>query len=425
LSGQMTAARRRMNEERMKSIGGGSQMLKSTRNVVAVFMLAALGGFLGCKSTQSLHGSSGIPAIAGQDPVKATPTGDANSGNYTIDFGDVAVGLDEPSTLVLQNTGTSPLQILSVGAPSDAEFTVTLSAGAQVGSGSTLNVPVDFKPFSKGVKNATVLIQTDSETIPVLTFTMQGTGVDLKLGVDPQFVDFGNVVVHTSSTKTINLTNSSELDLTITPGMLTGASAQFFSINQTTPFLLKANTTSPIQATFSPATQSGGAEDTAAFTLSLSTGAPVLISMQGVAVATGLQITPNPMDFNFVQPGGQLTKSLHIENLGGQDVNISSIAVTDPGVGQVFALANGAPTSVVVSAKQSIDIGVVFSPTSAQQYSGELQVASNDNLPLQSVALKGYGGGAAISCTPTKLDFGTAPAGFATRELKKSLSVTD
>jgi hypothetical protein len=232
--------------------------------------------------------------------------------------------------------------------------------------------------------------------------------------VQPQFVDFGDVVVKHSASLTITLTNSSAFDLNITPGMLTGASAQFFSISQTTPFVLKGNSSFPIQATFSPVTPSGGGEDASAFRLSLGAGAPVLISLQGVAAATALQIIPNPIDFGFVQPGGQLTKALQIQNLGNQDVNINSIAVTDPGMGQAFALAYGAPTSVVVLARQSIDVEVVFSPTSAQQYSGELQVASNDSLPLQSITLEGYGGGAAITCMPTKVDFGTAPAGFAT-----------
>src|SRR5450432_381486 len=372
-------------------------MLMSMRNMVVVAVLGALTAPLGCKST-GLKGSDGIPVLAAQsatDPVKTTPNGDANSGNYTIDFGNVAVGLDQPTTVVLSNTGTSPLQILNVSPPSDAEFSANLTVGTQVLSGSSFNVSVDFKPFSKGAKSATVVIGTDSTTIPTVTLTMIGT-----------------VVVHTSITKSITLTNASDLDLTLTPSALSGPAMQFFSLAQTTPFVLPANSSAPIQATFAPATPSGGAEDSATFTLSLSTGAPVVITLQGIAVATGLSVTPNPLDFNFVQPGQQLTKALHIQNLGGQPVNISSIAVTDPGMGQVFALPNGAPTMFTVPAGQSVDVNVTFSPTGAQQYSGELQIASSDRLPLQAITLKGYGGGAAITSTPQTLDFATVPAGF-------------
>jgi hypothetical protein len=238
---------------------------------------------------------------------------------------------------------------------------------------------------------------------------------DGSLAVDAQLVDFGSVVVHTNVQKPINLTNSSSFDLTITPSTLSGPSAQFFSIDQTSPFTLKAMTSAPILAAYAPMTPSGaGGEDRASFTLSPKNGAPVVINLQGNAVQSALQISPNPLDFNFVQPGQQRTLWLTLNNVGNLDINISSIAVTDPGTGQVFALTNGQGTSLTLPAKQSVVVSVTFSPNASQQYTGELQIMSDDNLPIQSITLKGYGGGAAITCTPTQLDFPTAAAGFTT-----------
>jgi hypothetical protein len=235
---------------------------------------------------------------------------------------------------------------------------------------------------------------------------------DGSVGVDPQLVDFGQVVVQTSIAKQITLTNTSDLQLTITPSTLTGS--QFFTVSQTTPFTLNANSYTAILATYAPMTPSGGAKDQATFSIGLSTGALVLITLQGEAVQSALQITPNPMDFNFVQPGQQRTMALQIQNVGNVDVNISSIAVTDPGAGQVFALAAGAPMTATVQAGKSIAVNVTFSPTAAQEYVGALEIASNDHLPQQLMTLKGYGGGAAITCTPSALDFSIAPAGYLT-----------
>ena len=132
--------------------------LKLSRAVLVLALGLGLNAASGCKSTNGINGSSGLPLLTGSGAVTVTPTGAANSGAYTVDFGNVAVGQDQSAPVLLSNSGTSPLQILSVGAPSDPEFSVSLLAGTAVEPGAVLNVPVDFKPFSKGAKTATLVI---------------------------------------------------------------------------------------------------------------------------------------------------------------------------------------------------------------------------------------------------------------------------
>ncbi len=380
-----------------------------TRKGAVSVLIGSLATLVSCKGSV-LGQSSGAGQFTGTTQVPATSTG---NGNYTIDFGSVAVGQDEPAALTLNNTGTSPLQIISVSQPSDAEFSIDLTTGVVIGQGQPLPVNVDFKPFSVGSKSATVVIQTDSATVPTLTLTLQGIGVALKLGVDPQIVDFGTLVVHTSLAKIITLTNMSDLDLVITPSAVQGTGASLFTVSQGAVFTLKANGTTQIQATYAPLVSTPvGVEDKASFTLTLSTGSPVTISLQGNAVQDGLQISPNPMDFNFVQPGQQRTIPLHILNVGNRQVSISSISVTIPV--QVFELASGAPTTATLDPQQSVDVSVTFTPIGTQQYLGELTVVSNDNNGEQAIPLQGYGGGAAITCQPMTLAFGLAPANFTT-----------
>ncbi len=387
-------------------------MLRSHPLVLRSALLIGLGiaALPGCKQTTGALSSSGLPSLTGTTQVTVTATGTTGD---TVDFGSVAVGQDESANLTLSNTGTSPLQILSVGAPSDGEFSVSLTSGTVIGQGQPLSVQVDFKPFSIGSKTATVVIQTDSESVPTLTLTLQGVGVALKLSVDPQTVDFGTLVVHTSVAKTITLINMSDLDLLITPSQLQGSSTSLFTISQTSAFTLKANGTAQIQATFSPIVPTPmGVEDNASFSLALNTGSPVTVTLQGNAVQSGLQFSPSPMDFNYVQPNNQRTIALHITNVGNQQVTISSLSVTDPA--GVYALANGTPQSTVLASGASEDVNVVFSPTASQHYTGTLQVTSNDNSGVDTIQLEGYGGGASIVCTPTVLDFGVAPANFIT-----------
>jgi hypothetical protein len=360
-----------------------------------------------CKSAQ-FQAASGLPVLTGTSTVSATATGAKDSGDYTIDFGKVAVGQQQSATLSLANSGTSPLTILQIGAPSDPEFSVGLTAGMSVPAGGASDVPVSFKPFNKGSKTATLLVQTDSSTTPNLTLTLQGVGVELNLSVQPELLDFGDLVIHTTSTKPVTLTNLSELDLQITPSAPAGPAAMLFQVAQTSAFTLKAGQAQPIDVTYAPLILS--VSDRAYFTLTPDIGAPLTVTLQGVALQGGLQITPSVLDFNFVQPGQQRSLEIHLQNAGNQPINVTSIAVGDSA--NAFAMASGAPQTARLSGGQGIDVGVTFSPATAQSYQGSLQILSDDSMGQRTVVLQGYGGGAAISCVPLALDFGVAPIGI-------------
>jgi hypothetical protein len=110
-----------------------------------------------------------------------TPTGAPSSGYWSIDFGQVSVGAQVSSTIFLQDEGAAPLEVLSVGAPSDAEFSLALSAGDVAyscqGDAGVIQIPLFFKPFNAGSKSGVVVVQTDSQAIPTITLILTGTGV--------------------------------------------------------------------------------------------------------------------------------------------------------------------------------------------------------------------------------------------------------
>jgi hypothetical protein len=66
---------------------------------------------------------------------------------------------------------------LSVDVPTDAEFTLTLSAGSDVLPGGEQRIPISFSPFTVGPKIGTSVILTDSRQTRLLNLTLSGTGV--------------------------------------------------------------------------------------------------------------------------------------------------------------------------------------------------------------------------------------------------------
>ena len=65
-------------------------------------------------------------ACQAQD-IKLSGTGSS----YVADFGQVALGEQVARTIVVENVSSAPLLIRAVGAPSDPEFSTTLTAGTR------------------------------------------------------------------------------------------------------------------------------------------------------------------------------------------------------------------------------------------------------------------------------------------------------
>jgi hypothetical protein len=327
---------------------------------------------------------------------------------YDVDFGLVAVGQESSSSVTLENSSAASLRLVAVGAPSDPEFSTELVSGASIAANGALTATVTFKPFDVGMKSATIVLVTDSTALPAIKLNLTGQGADLKLLVDPTTVDFGNVVIGSSSTKMVIVANDSLVDVQITPGPITGAPTNLFSIDQTSAFTLAAMGTTHLGVSYQPATSSS--QDVAGIDLALSLGGLVHLTFKGTARQNGLTVTPVPVNFGFVQPGEVRSSTLHLANVGNEEITVSSIVISNPGSPAVFAIAPGSFSGGRLMPGEGGDVTLTFSPNQMAEFNGELDVSSTDNIAAVPVTLEGFGGGAVLSCTPVALDFGTVAA---------------
>ncbi len=360
-----------------------------------------------CKQQTGVNNSSGAPKFSAPSGINLTGSGAI----YSLDFGQVAVGATASIVLALQNTGTSPMQILSVDAPGDAEFSSDLSVGTSIQSGGSVNVTLTFKPFGDGSKTTTLVVHTDSSATSDVTLNLTGEGVYLKLTATPQTLDFGSVVIHSSPNKTVTLANASTLDIQVTPSAISGSNANLFTIDKTTVFTVPANSSVDLSVTYSPVVPSAAnTHDTAAVDLALSEGGSIHVAFQGIGLQSGLVITPTTLNFAFVQPGASETLSLNLKNVGNESIQVTSVSITDPGTPPAFAVVSGSWSSGTLAPGASQNVQVVFSPPVKDLYTGALAVSSTDSSNIVPVTLTGFGGGATISCAPSALAFGTVAA---------------
>ncbi len=97
-------------------------------------------------------------------------------------YGYVRLGSSGSQTLTLANAGDAPLQIQGVilFAGSAEVFPISNDgcSGHQVAPGSSCQVTVGFTPIARGVKDASLLLITNSSNIGVSTVGLSGTGID-------------------------------------------------------------------------------------------------------------------------------------------------------------------------------------------------------------------------------------------------------
>jgi hypothetical protein len=235
--------------------------------------------------------------------------------------------------------------------------------------------------------------------------------------LQPQVVDFGNVVVNTTATQSVAVTNNCGIPLDVTIGGLRGTDPLLFNTNPAagTVITLNDRETKSLTVQFMPLVAST-IQSQAYFSLVLcGTGIDCepLVSVRGTGVATGLAIDGS-LNFGWVTPGTSGTKCLTWTNVGNATIHLTGDPAVLNQVGATltaagpFQPAPGFPTALTdLPPGQSVQLCVVFTPPSAGTYTGEIDISTDD--PQSSnlkIPLQGASGGASISCAPTSLDFG-------------------
>ncbi|GAI82068.1 unnamed protein product [marine sediment metagenome] len=130
-----------------------------------------------------------------------------------LNFGNVQVGTTSTKTLTISNSGNSTLTVTSISYPTgfSGSWSGTISAG-----GSN-NVPVTFSPTQDLPYSGTLIVNSNA-TSGTNTKSLSGTGTQIPTRIISLSGDlnFGNVQVGTTSTKTLTISNSGNSTLTVT-----------------------------------------------------------------------------------------------------------------------------------------------------------------------------------------------------------------
>jgi|GEM_PF-1726656 len=277
----------------------------------------------------------------------------------SLGFGDVLVATAATGTVTISNTGTAPLSVYSIatsGAPfSRGSIPTTIQPGTAAG------VIVTCVPSATGLFSGTLAISTDAGAFNV---ALTCRGVTPVLFVSSPSLEFGDVVVGSSSTTTLGIGNSGTGPLTVTALSI---SAGPFTIAGTAPQTLNPGTTWLPTLTCAP-TAAGTFAGTLVITTTAGT-ASVSLSCRGTApnlVATA------SVTFPAVLVGSTSQVVLQLSNIGNAPSTITSSTMTN----SVFS-ASSLPATIAPGA--SILVTLTCAPTAPGDHLGGWNVG-HDNL---------------------------------------------
>jgi hypothetical protein len=195
---------------------------------------------------------NGVPATLGAALQGNAITPGFTGSPGTLTFSSVAVGSSLTLSGSFTNTGVSPETVTS--ATSSGPFTVTglPTPNMVVAPGQAVNVSVAFTPNAVGSVSGSITVVGPDGT-GTIALTANGVAGVKQLSISPASLTFGSVPVGLSATQTLTVTNSGNLNVTVTKA---APPALPFVVNTPLPegLVLSPGDSVQVQVTFAPST---------------------------------------------------------------------------------------------------------------------------------------------------------------------------
>lgn len=253
-----------------------------------------------------------------------------------------------------------------------------------------------------------------------------------QIAVAPTALGFGNVLLGSSQTQAVNITNTGNVSLSVSK---VGVSGTGYAVNGLAyPFTLSPGQSARLNVTFTPPTvgsESGSVSVSASTqtwkhprrwrnaSSTTTTVANVALSGSGISAPGQIAASPASLSFGNLPPGGSQTLTETLSNTGTTSVTVSQASMSS---GAFTMSGLSLPTSL--GAGHSLTFSVLFTPAVSGSVSGTLAIFSNASNPQLNIALAGSGNTPGqLRLMPTGLSFGSVSTGSST-SLTGTLSAT-
>ncbi len=212
-------------------------------------------------------------------------------------FGKVQIGDSSSFSFQLSNTETNTLVIDSISVQGTAFTLGNFPLPADIAPGASVLLPAIFTPTVLGYAEGNLQLISNAEDSP-LVMNLIGNGVtngNLRLGISPASLNFGNVAVGSTATQQAILTATNG-SVTISSDRST--SSEFAILGLTLPVTITSGASLPVTIQFAPS--SSGTDSARAGFVSDAQDSPTLVQLTG----TGTPQSSHSVDLSWDPPGG-------------------------------------------------------------------------------------------------------------------------
>lgn len=224
----------------------------------------------------------------------------------------------------------------------------------------------------------------------------------------PTSADFGSVLVGTTASRTVTLTNSGAGTANVTA--VNSSNSSFGVANLALPATIAPGASFDVSLTYLPSS-TGSASGTVSF-ISNATNSPTTVSVTGSGTSGAVaQIGVSPASINFgsIIVNTSANRTLTISNPGTASLSVTSAAVS----GTSFSIS-GATFPLSINAGGSSPLTVTFAPTTTGNKTGNITISSNATNQISPVNLSGSATAPPnplLSVSPTSWSFGQVAVG--------------
>jgi HYDIN/CFA65/VesB family protein len=224
----------------------------------------------------------------------------------------------------------------------------------------------------------------------------------IAMEVTPNPLDFGTVMVGSSSTQTVTLTNNGAANFTVSKVSTSGAGFTISGLSS--PEVLSPGQSAQLTVVFKP---TSAAQESVNLLVAINTLGPQTAGkLKGTGSTSLLSVTPSVIGFGNVSVGSPVTQPLRLTNGGSASVAIKSVSATGGG----FSIS-GLTTPQTLTPGESVNFMAEFNPKVAGSDTGTISIMTTGS-PV-NVGLNGVGVSSApqLVASSTSLNFGSVTIG--------------
>ena len=284
------------------------------------------------------------------------------------DFGSIFVGEEVSWTFTVGNEGDAVLivdQIAVVG----QFYTVDFNEGFTLAPGATQEVTATFAPEDGGNYEGTVTLVSNDPNNGEVEVGLRGIGNWFPvIGVNPDALDFGRVIVGEVGEETLTINNHglAELNVELT------INDNYFNFTGASELVIAPESSAEVNVTFLPEA-AGNFVGTLIINSDDRENGEIEVNLVGEGFYhPDIEISDDAYDFGNLFVGEEDNWTFTIMNVGGDPLEIEGLEIT----GNYYSI--DVEEGFILETDQSQEIIVNFAPEDDGQFDGRIAIISND-----------------------------------------------